>query len=63
MALLEVTVEEDEVTGEDFLLLRFTNGTVAFQCPVGEETATALKAFKEFIDMAEDVMHENITVH
>lgn len=65
MILLDVTVQQGEGDneGETYLLLQFTKGTLAFECPIGLSDEDTIKAFRQFLDISEKVLQKEIVVH
>lgn len=62
MILLDIAAEYDE---EDdlYLIFRFDGGTLAFECPIGSSSDEALSAFKTFVETAETMLVDSITMH
>ena len=62
MILVDMFTHEDE-NNELLLTLKFTEGTLSFQCPIGFSASDTIGAFKAFIVTAEDLLNTNMTLH
>ena len=65
MILLDLHVETDE-DDEDIRVLQFefsNDARLTFECPTGLTAMEAMSAFREFIDMAEQILFQETTIY